>query len=51
MGQSSILMAIGSKGSFGFQDGYGACSYSKSHVSNLIRYVENKEIPQRKITF
>lgn len=39
------------KGSFGWQDGYGAFSYSKSHVPDVIRYVQNQEIHHRKETF
>ena len=39
------------KGSFGWQDGYGAFSYSKSHVPNVIRYIQNQEIHHRKETF
>ena len=27
------------KGSFGWQNGYGAFSYSKSHFTDVIRYV------------
>ena len=38
-------------GSFGWQDGYGAFSYSKSHVLNVIRYIQNQEIHHRKETF
>jgi putative transposase len=39
------------KGSFGWQEGYGAFSYSKSHVPDVIRYVQNQEIHHRKQTF
>jgi REP element-mobilizing transposase RayT len=39
------------KGSFGWQDSYGAFSYSKSHVPNVIRYIQNQEIHHRKETF
>ena len=28
---------------FAWQEGYGAFSYSKSHVSNVIRYIEKQE--------
>ena len=38
-------------GSFGWQDGYGAFSYSKSHVDDVIRYVQNQEIHHKKQTF
>ena len=36
---------------FGWQDGFGAFSYSKSHVQNVIRYIQNQEIHHRKETF
>lgn len=39
------------KGLFGWQDGYGAFSYSKSHVPDVIRYIQNQEIHHRKETF
>ena len=39
------------KGSFGWQDGYGAFSYSKSHVPNVIRYIQNQEQHHQKETF
>jgi REP element-mobilizing transposase RayT len=36
---------------FGWQDGFGAFSYSKSHVPNVIRYIQNQEAHHRKQTF
>jgi REP element-mobilizing transposase RayT len=39
------------KGSFNWQEGYGAFSYSKSHVPNVIRYIQNQEIHHRKEKF
>lgn len=36
---------------FEWQDGYGAFSYSKSHVDNVIRYIQNQEIHHKKETF
>ncbi len=39
------------EGSFGWQDGYGAFSYSKSHVTNVIRYIQNQEIHHQKEPF
>lgn len=36
---------------FAWQEGYGAFSYSKSHVSNVIRYIQNQETHHRKETF
>jgi REP element-mobilizing transposase RayT len=36
---------------FHWQEGYGAFSYSKSHVSNVIRYIQNQEVHHRKKTF
>jgi REP element-mobilizing transposase RayT len=38
-------------GSFGWQDGFGAFSYSKSHVPGVIRYIQNQEIHHQKETF
>ncbi len=39
------------KSSFAWQEGYGAFSYSKSHVDNVIRYLQNQEIHHRKENF
>ena len=39
------------KGFFNWQEEYGAFSYSKSHVPNVIRYIQNREIHHRKETF
>jgi REP element-mobilizing transposase RayT len=36
---------------FGWQDGFGAFSYSKSHVPNVISYIQNQEVHHRKQTF
>jgi putative transposase len=36
---------------FSWQEGYGAFSYSKSHVENVIDYIKNQEIHHRKKTF
>lgn len=36
---------------FAWQEGYGAFSYSKSHVPNVIRYVQNQEAHHKKETF
>jgi REP element-mobilizing transposase RayT len=38
-------------GKFNWQEGYGAFSYSKSHLPNVIRYIENQEIHHLKRTF
>jgi putative transposase len=37
--------------SFAWQEGYGAFSYSKSHVPNVIRYIQNQEIHHQKSSF
>jgi len=37
--------------SFAWQEGYGAFSYSKSQVVDVIRYIQNQEIHHRKETF
>lgn len=39
------------KGRFSWQEGYGAFSYSKSSVANVIKYVQNQQIHHRKKTF
>ncbi|CAN5736533.1 IS200/IS605 family transposase [soil metagenome] len=36
---------------FAWQEGYGAFSYSKSQLSNVICYIQNQEIHHRKKTF
>src|SRR6185437_12924331 len=35
---------------FAWQEGYGAFSYSKSHVPEVVRYIINQEIHHKKIT-
>src|SRR5688572_19666937 len=35
----------------GWQDGYGAFTYSKEALPNLIRYVQNQEVHHGEITF
>ena len=39
------------KGRFSWQEGYGAFSYSKSHVPRVIKYIQNQEIHHRKKSF
>jgi putative transposase len=39
------------KSSFAWQEGYGAFSYSKSHVPDVIRYIQNQETHHTKETF
>jgi len=36
---------------FAWQEGYGAFSYAKSQVDDVIRYIQNQEIHHRKETF
>ncbi len=36
---------------FSWQEGYGAFSYSKSHVDSVIEYIKNQDIHHRKKTF
>ncbi len=38
-------------GKFAWQEGYGAFTYSKSHVPNVIRYIAGQEEHHRKIGF
>ncbi len=39
------------KDSFSWQEGFGAFSYSKSHVPRVIRYIQNQETHHQKETF
>ncbi|RTL56100.1 MAG: IS200/IS605 family transposase [Sphingobacteriales bacterium] len=39
------------KSPFTWQEGYGAFSYSKSHVPNVIHYIQNQEQHHQKKTF
>ena len=40
-----------SKTPFSWQDGYGAFSYSKKDIENVIRYIQNQKIHHRKESF
>ncbi|MCW3112732.1 MAG: transposase IS200-family protein [Segetibacter sp.] len=37
--------------SFAWQEGFGAFSYSRSHVNNVIQYIQNQEAHHKKETF
>lgn len=37
--------------SFAWQDGFGAFSYSKSHVPDVILYIQNQEVHHKKESF
>ena len=39
------------KGKFSWQEGYGAFSYSHSHIGAVIKYILNQEIHHQKRTF
>jgi REP element-mobilizing transposase RayT len=39
------------KGKFSWQEGYGAFSYSHSHIENVYNYILNQEIHHQKKTF
>lgn len=39
------------RGKFSWQEGYGAFSYSKSHVDSDIDYIKNQENHHKKKTF
>jgi len=39
------------KGRFSWQEGFGAFSYSKSHVDNVIEYIKKQVIHHKKKTF
>jgi hypothetical protein len=36
---------------FNWQDGYGAFSYGKSQLNNVIQYIQNQEQHHKKISF
>jgi putative transposase len=38
-------------GKFSWQEGYGAFSYSKSHLPSVIKYIQRQEIHHRKKSF
>lgn len=38
-------------GKFQWQEGYGAFSYSKSHVPDVIKYIQNQELHHKQKTF
>lgn len=39
------------RSAFEWQGGYGAFSYSKSHVQDVIRYIQNQEVHHKKQSF
>ena len=39
------------KGCFSWQEGYGAFSYSKSHISQVVNYIETQEEHHKKRSF
>jgi putative transposase len=39
------------KSTFAWQGGYGAFSYSKSHVADVIRYIRDQQLHHKKETF
>ena len=36
---------------FAWQEGYGAFSYAKSQISNVVEYIQNQEIHHSKTSF
>jgi len=38
-------------GKFSWQEGYGAFSYSRSHLHNVIHYIEDQKLHHKKVTF
>ena len=38
-------------GKFAWQDGFGAFSYSKSHISDVVKYIVNQPVHHKKKTF
>jgi len=39
------------RGKFEWQKGYGAFSYSHSHIDNVVKYIKNQEEHHKKRTF
>ena len=39
------------KGKFNWQEGYGAFSYSHSHIDSVVKYILNQEQHHKKKTF
>jgi hypothetical protein len=39
------------KGKFSWQEGYGAFSYSRSHLHNVLHYIEDQKLHHKKIKF
>lgn len=39
------------KGKFQWQEGYGAFSYSRSHLPDVIKYIQNQELHHQKQSF
>ena len=39
------------RGKFSWQEGYGAFSYSKAELPNVLSYIDNQQIHHRKKTF
>jgi REP element-mobilizing transposase RayT len=39
------------KTKFYWQEGYGSFSYSRSHISNVCKYIENQPVHHKKKTF
>ena len=39
------------KGRFYWQEGFGAFSYSRSHIDNVVKYIENQEQHHSKRSF
>jgi putative transposase len=48
---SKWIKAEGLSSNFAWQEGYGAFSYSKSHVPDVISYIENQEAHHKKQNF
>jgi REP element-mobilizing transposase RayT len=38
-------------GKFSWQEGYGAFSYGKSQINNVVKYIQNQEVHHQKQTF
>jgi len=50
-GSSKFISDKGWLGKFNWQLGFGAFSYSKSQIDNVVKYINNQEEHHKKITF
>jgi hypothetical protein len=49
--QKKLMKKIGFLGKFHWQEGYGAFSYSKSQIDNVVKYILNQKEHHQKKSF